>query len=346
MDTCRPDWSESFKTWILALIEFSLKASVAKYDNSWWKQNNGIPTAGSLCVQLANITMFYVMSEKVYKVPGMMEKILDIKRFIDDGGGLHLGNEEEFKEWLRKVNSLLRPFGLNIDESNYQTTSNFINLLDILYCFDENGILQTDLYRKETDSQAYLNFSSAHPNHTFSGNVYSQSLRLRRIINSKDRLQIRLEELAEAFKKAGYPEKMVRNITSKVLNSERDISIKENQEIRHDDKIIVVSTFDADKTLVETVKESEENLKRTQSFRNQSGPLFKYVKKVGPSIKSQLNTLKRQALGTKKGPARKCGGRGCKTCGMMITSPTVKTATKTVKLSEGNCKSCNICYLA
>ena len=141
------------------------------------------------------------MSEKVYKVPGMMEKILDIKRFIDDGGGLHLGNEEEFKEWLRKVNSLLRPFGLYIDESNYQTTSNFINLLDILYCFDENGILQTDLYRKETDSQAYLNFSSAHPNHTFSGNVYSQSLRLRRIINSKDRLQIRLEELAEHSKK-------------------------------------------------------------------------------------------------------------------------------------------------
>ena len=102
--------------WILALIEFSLKASVAKYDNSWWKQKNGIPTGGRLCVQLANRTVFYVMSEKVYKVPGMMEKILDIKRFIDDGGGLHLGNEEEFEEWLRKVNSLLRPFGLYIDE--------------------------------------------------------------------------------------------------------------------------------------------------------------------------------------------------------------------------------------
>ena len=92
---------------------------------------------------------------------------------------------------------------------------------------------------------------------------------------------------------------MIRNITNKVLNSERDISIKENQEIRHDDKIIVVSTFEADKTLVETVKESEENLKGTQSFRNYPGPLFKFVKKVGPG-KSQLITLKRHALGTER----------------------------------------------
>ena len=33
MDTWRPDWSESLKNWILALIEFSLKASVAKFEN-------------------------------------------------------------------------------------------------------------------------------------------------------------------------------------------------------------------------------------------------------------------------------------------------------------------------
>ena len=81
---------------------------------------------------------------------------------------------------------------------------------------------------KETDSRSYLNFSSSHPNHTFSGNVYAQSLRLRRIINDRDRLRKRLNELAGAFKDAGYPEKMVVEITNKVLNSERDISVKEN----------------------------------------------------------------------------------------------------------------------
>ena len=73
-----------------------------------------------------------------------------------------------------------------------KTNNEFTNFLDIQFCFDVDGELQTDLYRKETDSQAYLNFRSAHPNHTFSGNVYSQSLRLRRIINSRERLGERL----------------------------------------------------------------------------------------------------------------------------------------------------------
>ena len=80
MDTCRPDWSNDLKTWRISLIDFSLRSSVAKYDDSWWRQNNGIPTGDSLCVQLENITVFYVMSNKVYNVPNMMVNIPSIKR--------------------------------------------------------------------------------------------------------------------------------------------------------------------------------------------------------------------------------------------------------------------------
>ena len=57
MEVCRPEWSAEFRDWILSLIDFSLRSSVAKYEDSWWKQNNGIPTGGSLCVRLANITV-------------------------------------------------------------------------------------------------------------------------------------------------------------------------------------------------------------------------------------------------------------------------------------------------
>ena len=137
-----------------------------------------------------------------------------------------------------------------------------------------------------------------------------------------------------------------KNITSKVLNSERDISRKENQDIEENKKIIVVSTFGADDTITEAVKESEENLRKTQSFRNQTGPLFKFVKNVGPNIRSSLNYLKKQALGTKKGQASMCGGRGCKACRMLWTSPIVTIGNRRIKLTEGNCKSGNICYFA
>ena len=185
------------------------------------------------------------MSKNVYSVPDMMTNIKEIKRYIDDGGGFYSGSAQQFSNWLTAVNQIIGPLGLYIDESNFQPNSQFINLLDIQYCFDTEGQLQTDLYIKETDSRSYLNFSSAHPNHTFSGNVYSQSLRLRRIMNSQERLHTRLDDLAACFKKAGYPENMVNNITSKVFNSERDISAKQKIDSQNDDKL---SSFQPSKT--------------------------------------------------------------------------------------------------
>ena len=70
------------------------------------------------------------------------------------------------------------------------------------------------------------------------------------------------------------------------------------------DKIVVVSTHEADQNIVKAVKDSEENLKKTQSFRNHHGPLFKYVKKEGHNLKTHVNTLKHQALRTKGGKAK------------------------------------------
>ncbi len=244
------------------------------------------------------------------------------------------------------VNQVIGMLGLYIDESSFKKNSEFINFLDIKYCFDGDGDLQTDLFVKETDSRSYLNFSSAHQNHTFSGNVYSQSLRLRRIINSTERLRTRLDELADYFKKAGYPEKMVKNITTKVLNSDRDLSIKEKVEQESEGQIRVVSTYKADDDMIKAIKNCEDSLKLTQSFRNQRGPLFTYVKKVGPNIRCHVNNLKQQALGTKRGAAEKCNARGCKTCQMLISSPSVAVEGRVVKLSKGSCKSYNICYLA
>lgn len=138
---------------------------------------------------------------------------------------------------------------------------------------------------------------------------------------------------------------MVTEITNKVQTSRRDISIKQKQELPDTGQIIVVSTYEADNNMIEAVKDSEEIFKQTQSFRNQRGSLFKYVKKVGPNIKSKVNTLKHQALGIKRGSATKCNGRGCKTCKMIMTTPFAMIRGKKVILSQGSCKTYNTCYL-
>ena len=128
-------------------------------------------------MQLANITVYHIMREAVYSKPLLMNNVKEAKRYIDDGAGFYAG------------------YRLFIDESMIKELGDYVLFIDIQFCFDLRGRLQTDLYVKPTDARSYLNFNSAHPRHTFSGIVYSQCLRLRRIINNQNRLAKRLNEL-------------------------------------------------------------------------------------------------------------------------------------------------------
>ena len=229
MSTSRPGWSKIKQKWILDLIDISLRASIGKFKDTFYLQKNGVPTGGSLCVQLANITVYYIMNIAVYSKPQLMHNIREAKRYIDDGAGFYVGSERSFNAWMNKVNTALNPYGLYIDESVIKEVNESVPFLDIQFCFDNEGNLQTDLYVKPTDARSYLNFSSAHPNHTFSGIVYSQCLRLRRIINNQVRLAHRLNELCSAFEKSGYPKTMLENISTKVLHMERQLNNTLNQ---------------------------------------------------------------------------------------------------------------------
>ena len=117
---------------------------------------------------------------------------------------------------------------------------------------------QTDLHVKDIDSWNYLHFGTAHPNYIYSRIAYNQCIRLKRMINSQERLKSRLDELCTSFKTAAYPSKMMNNISNKVLNSGRNLDIRPkakanplNSEIL---LIKVVSTYRADNDPIATVQ--------------------------------------------------------------------------------------------
>lgn len=66
--------------------------------------------------------------------------------------------------------------------------------------------------------------------------VYSQGLRLRRIVSDDEKLKLRLDELADAFTISGYNKGLVRRILSKVASKPRVLSYTKRN---RDDKIIV-----------------------------------------------------------------------------------------------------------
>ncbi len=139
-----------------------------------------------------------------------------------------------------------------------------------------DGTLQTDLYTKPTDSKSYLNFHSAHPNHTFTGIVYSQFLRLRRIINNNERLEQRIDEFKTRFRNAKYPAKLVDDIASKVLSMSRSLQRKgkssSTQEASQTPSIRLVTTFGSDNDILKPVSKFESLLTRTRSFSTSDMP--------------------------------------------------------------------------
>ena len=316
MSKCRPGWSQAKRKWIIDLIDISLRAAIGKFKSNFYCQKNGVSTGGSLCVQLANITVYYILKKAVYSNRLLMNNVKEAKRYIDDGAGFYLGSQRSFVVWLNKVNENLNPYGLYIDESEIKDVGDYVPFLDIQFCFDTNGHLQTDLYVKPTDARSYLHFSSAHPRHTFSGIVYSQCLRLRRIINNQNRLAHRLNELLAAFDKSGCPEEMLCNIRNKVQNMERQL----NQPVQTDDNqdakpILINSSNGTDEKLVKTIKKYEDDLSKTNSFRNASKPIFQYVKKTSANVGSKLAVLKSIALGKNRGETVPCRTHGnCKCC--------------------------------
>ena len=307
MQTCRPGWSHAKRDWIIQLVDISLRASIGKFKEHFYLQKNGVPTGGSLCVQLANITVFYIMNKAVYSKPQLMSNIKEGKRYIDDGGGFYVGSERSFKTWINTVNNLLQPYGLYIDEFLIKNINEYAPFLDIQFCFDLDGHLKTDLFVKPTDARSYLNFKSAHPKHVFSGIVYSQCLRLRRIINDNVRLENRLKELCTAFEKSEYPRKMLNKISAKVLNMQRQlVRSVASEEDPASKPILIVSCHGSDDKLVKTIVANEEELLKTETFKNNSKPVFQFVKKTASNIGSKLSILKSIALGGKSGRTVPC----------------------------------------
>ena len=58
MDVCREDWSYEFKCWLLDLVKLSIDSAVGEFQTKFYKPKGGLPTGGSLSVEVANITVF------------------------------------------------------------------------------------------------------------------------------------------------------------------------------------------------------------------------------------------------------------------------------------------------
>ena len=138
------------------------------------------------------------------------------KRYIDDCGGVFLGRNR-FQYFFNTLNTQFNKFDLQL---TYETSSQNIHLLDI-DIFIENDTFQTKEFRKETSSNSYVKFGSAHPKHCFKGIIKSQMYRLRRLCSKNDDFIDAIQKLRQRCINSGYETKMIDEILSQADSLER-----------------------------------------------------------------------------------------------------------------------------
>ena len=107
-------------------------------------------------------------------------------------------------------------------KSDFQISPRKIAFLDAILYKDENNNIQTTLYRKSTDQQAFLHAQSEHPRSLISSIPYSQALRLKTICTTTTEFDKNCGIIKQKFLERQYKEKVLDEQIKKVDRTERE----------------------------------------------------------------------------------------------------------------------------
>lgn len=199
------------------MMYFILKNCTFEFNAQLFKQQYGTTMGANFSVRFANIYMHKFYKTFLAQYIGPIPELYS--RFIDDIFVLWELEEKCWEKFFLAINSYHDSIKFTFEISKSE-----IHFLDTTICI-KNNTLRSNLYTKPTDKKQYLHYKSNHPLHVKKALPFSQSLRLRRIIDDDDNLRLELKNLKNNFVNRGYPPSFVDEATTKIWNVNRDISL-------------------------------------------------------------------------------------------------------------------------
>ena len=141
---------------------------------------------------------------------------------------------KEFDSFFKTLEDRFEEFGLKL---THEVSKEKLVLLDVEVYIDDN-MFHTKEHRKETASNSYIKFGSAHPSHSFKGIIKSQMYRLRRLCSKKSDFISAIDGLRNRCINSGYDEKMIDGILGQADTLERSLVSKNRSLNKSDIKII------------------------------------------------------------------------------------------------------------
>ena len=200
---------------ILKLLELSLKNNDFQFNGDTFLQIKGCAMGKRFAPSYANLFMAYFETEamkKCYLLPTAYFRFLDDIFCVWDHGRQNL---DTFIEILNTHHPSVKL------TANIQENSN--DFLDVtIYkgpLLGAQGIFDTKIYFKPTDTHQLLHKASFHPKHTFSGIIKSQIMRFYRTCTQNTDFESACALLFKALRSRGYSARSLRYIKSETLET-------------------------------------------------------------------------------------------------------------------------------
>ena len=329
----------NIKIIIETFIKFTLEEAFVTYKDKCFKSKVGIPTGGCNSRQIADIFLQWLLFKKAK--PKIKEWVFIAlwKRFIDDGIGLWTSTEEEFNNFIKNLNKETKTFGINFPIKEVQFGKS-VNFLDLTIYLDEQNKIHHKLFTKPTDSRAYLNPKSFHPNHIFTSIPFSQMIR---VINRNTKEETCLEDLKVLktdLVKNGYKAELLETTQTKAF--ERVNSPTTKVPMNNNTIIFTVDYFEDLSVFKEVVRNIEQDIKAV--FGNIT---VKIATRKCSSIGNVLVKNKTVCIPNESNSGnQKCGDKRCKICHLMLTTDSVIINGSELPIPKNlNCKTKGCIYL-
>ena len=312
-------------------------------------QKIGVAMGTKCAPTYANIFMGDFEEKYIYPFLGQCSTLY--LRFIDDIFMIWNGSQDELNTFIETLNQQHNTIKFDI-----KTSTKEIDFLDTKVFIDENNLLKTKLYTKDTDTHNYLHRKSAHPENLKRAIPYGQALRIRRICTTDDDATIEFEKLKDNFVQKGYGKSEVLKQITRAKNIRRTETLTPKEK-KTFNRIPLVLTYNPSlPPIMDVMKKHWHVLQSDPSLRETFKELpitsFRRNNNLGDLLNSKTlkhNKVIRPSISKTNGISKPCHSRQNNKCCQHIKTTDTFISRRTRKsytiFDEISCKSGWLIYL-
>lgn len=233
---------------ILDLLKFVLTKNYFLFNGKFYHQQRGTAMGTTCAPTYANLFLGWWESQIVFSddLITYTSHILFWGRYIDDILIIFWdGTERHFHDFVSALNS--NNIGMHFT-SEINPTS--INFLDLTISLVGDGSVQTRVYRKETSTNSFLHWDSAHPVPLKRGIPVGQYLRARRNCSNESSFVDECNKLYNKFIQRGYPKKTLHRAYARAKATPRKSLLSKKTIEKTTQKIRCIGTLDTNNSEV------------------------------------------------------------------------------------------------